>query len=247
MDDLAPILLAAALILLPGGMLLVRASGSQMALGRRLAGASAVRVGELLERDPLPPRPVRVSGRIRCPDPIVTDDDERLVALHRDVDVRLADGRWRPIERLRETRGFELWDHDGSLPLDPAHAAEPLVAIPHVWQGDAAELQAEAHRAAVRRLELQGLRPGAARSVTRMLSTVDRLLVVAQPARAPDGGVTLEPPRGGFVISALELPDAMRLLGGRRRRLMLTGSALVGIGVVVAIAGLGVAVVTTLA
>ena len=190
---------------------------------------------------------MRVSGRIRCPDPIVTDDDERLVALHRDVDVRLADGRWRPIERLRETRGFELWDHDGSLPLDPAHAAEPLVAIPHVWQGDAAELQAEAHRAAVRRLELQGLRPGAARSVSRMLSTVDRLLVVAQPARAPDGGVTLEPPRGGFVISALELPDAMRLLGGRRRRLMLTGSALVGIGVVVAIAGLGVAVVTTLA
>src|SRR5918999_3622004 len=91
------LLLAAALI--GGGLLLVRASGSQVSLGRRLAGATEVRVGALENMERLPARPVRVKGRIRCPDPFITPDDERLVALHRDIEVR-ADGRWRTIDRL---------------------------------------------------------------------------------------------------------------------------------------------------
>jgi hypothetical protein len=226
------------------GALLARASGSHLSVGRRLAGAAQVRVGDLLDMGPLPERPVRVAGRIRCPDPMVTDRDERLVALHRDVEVRLPDGRWRAIERLRETRGFELWDHDGSLPLDASRAAEPLVTIPHVWRGDAAELEDEGHRAAVTRLEREGQRPVAARSVTRAISVVDRLLVLARPVRAEDGRVVLEPPPGGFVISSLDLPDAMRLLGGPRRTWLLGGAGLVGLGVVLTALALVLQLVT---
>lgn len=247
MNDLAPILLALAVLLLAGGVLLVRSSGSQLALGRRLAGATGVRVGDLIDRDPLPPRPVRVAGRIRCPDPIVTDDDERLVALHRDVEVRLGNGRWRTIERLRATRGMELWDHDGSLPLDLSRAAEPLVTIPYVWRGGISELEQDAHRAAVERLEAEGLEPSDARAVTRTISAVDRLLVLARPARTADGGIALEPPPGGFVVSALELPDAMRLLGGRGRRRLLGGFALVGLGAIAGIAGIGGLILVALA
>jgi hypothetical protein len=220
------------------GALLARASGSHLSVGRRLAGAAQVRVGDLLDMGPLPERPVRVAGRIRCPDPMVTDRDERLVALHRDVEVRLPDGRWRAIERLRETRGFELWDHDGSLPLDASGAAEPLISIPHVWRGEASELQDEAHRAAVERLDHEGRRPTTARSVTRTISVVDRLLVLAQPVRDPDGDVALAPPAGGFVISALELDDAMRLLGGPRRAWLLAGAALIALGAVLGVAAL---------
>lgn len=236
--DLPPLLFALAAALLASGLLLGRASGSRLGIGRRLAGAAGVRVGDLLDRDPLPDRPVRVAGRVRCPDPIISGDDERLVAVHRDVEVQLDDGRWRTIERVRETRGMELWDHDGSLPLDLARAAEPLVTIPHVWRGAVDELRDEAHLAAIRRLEREGRRPVAARSVTRTLSVVDRLLVLARATRAPDGGVVLEPPDGGYLVSALELPDAMRLLGGRRRRWLLAGAALVGIGIVTGLAGL---------
>jgi hypothetical protein len=228
-------------------VLLVRSSGSQLALGRRLAGATGVRLGDLLDREQLPPRPVRVAGRIRCPDPILTDDDERLVALHRDVEVRLGDGRWRTIERLRETRGMELWDHDGSLPLDLSHAAEPLVTIPYVWRGQVAELEQEAHRAAIDRLEAEGLQPIDARAVTRTISTVDRLLVLARPTRTTEGAIALEPPPGGFVVSALELPDAMRLLGGRGRRRLLAGFALMGLGAIVGVAGLGAQILAALA
>src|SRR5918998_3154501 len=178
MPSISPgvVLLLVAAALVGAGLVLVRSSGSQVGLGRRLAGAGQVRVGDLADLDPLPIRPVRVAGRIRCPDPIVSADDERLVALHRDVEVQLGDGRWRTIERLRETRGFELYDHDGSVPLDVAMAADPLVAIPYVWRGSVGELTEDAHRAAVERLERQGAHPASARSVTRTISVVDRLL-----------------------------------------------------------------------
>lgn len=235
MDQLPLVLLLLAALLVAGGMALARASGSHVSLGRRLAGASPARVGDLLGPASLPGRPVRVAGRVRCPDPMITASDDRLVALHRDVEVRLGDGRWRSIERLRETRGMELWDHDGSLALDLSEAAEPLVAIPHVWRGEVSELTDAPHAAAVARLVEEGLRPVDARSVTRSISVVDRLLVLARPVRTPEGDVVLEPPPGGYVVSALELPDAMRLLGGKRRARLLGGAALIGAGTLVAL------------
>ncbi|HEX2194325.1 MAG TPA: hypothetical protein VHK63_05130 [Candidatus Limnocylindria bacterium] len=233
-----PLLLLAGVLLIVGGGALIRASGAHMAIGRRLSGAREVRVGDLLGLDRLPDRPVRVTGRIRCPDPILTADDDRLVALHRDIEVRLSRGSWRTIERVRETRGFELWDHDGSLAVDPSRAAEPLVATPRVWRGSPDELVDDAHRAAVARLVAEGGRPTAARSVTRVISVVDRLLVLARVVRAADGSASLAPPPGGYVISALELPAAMRILAGPRRGWLLGGAGIAAAGGLLAGAGL---------
>jgi hypothetical protein len=177
-----------------------------------------------------------VLGRIRCTDPIVTAQDDRLVALHRDVEVLTGNGDWRPVERLRETRSFELWDHDGSLTIDPAEAAEPLVVLPHMWEGPPTELD-EAFGPALTRLatELGELR--GARAATRMLSVIDRLLVLADVRRDPGGRVMLAPPSGGYVISGLDLDDAMRLLGGGRPRLLVAGTALVTVGAALALGG----------
>lgn len=240
MSDLPPIVALG--LLLAGaagviGLALARTSGARLSLGRRLAGAREHRVGDLLDLDPLPIRPVRVVGRIRCPDAIVTAADDRLVALHRDVEVLLPDGSWRSIERIRESRGFELWDHDGSLTIDAADAAEPLVSIPHVWRGRADELGDARHRSAIERLTQEGHTPSEARSVTRMISVVERLLVLAQVERA-GAEVRLVPPPGGYVISDLELPDAMRLLGGPGRWRLLVGIALLIAGVILAAASL---------
>ncbi len=233
-------LLGAVLVVL--GLVALRGSGARFSLGRRLAGARSLTVGEVVDVDELPTRPVRVVGRVRCAEPILTPGNDRLVALHRDVDVRLPRGSWRTIERLRETRAFELWDHDGSLALDPGKAAEPLVTIPHVWGGSPDELEGP-HRASVERLAAEGLAPTAARAATRMVSIVDRLLVLARVERGPDGAIRLAPPRGGYVIATLELDEALRLLGGRRRGLLAVaavavvgGALLVTMGIVFAIA-----------
>ena len=225
-------------VLLGVGLMLVRRSGARPALGRRLAGARQMRAGELLDLAPddaLPRRPVRVLGRIRCAEPIVTAQDDRLVAFHRDVEVAAARGKWRSIERLRETRSFELWDHDGSLHVDPGQAAEPLVVLPHVWAGSPDDLD-ESYAGALARVAAEQGRPVRARATTRMVSVVDRLLLLAEVTRDADGRLALAPPSGGYVISALELDDAMRLLGGPHPRSMLAGTAAVALSVVLLVA-----------
>jgi hypothetical protein len=240
----APVLLLAGLLLIGIGVGLLRMSGAQIGIGRRLGGAREVCVGDLVEAAELPIRAVRVTGRVRCADPLVTAEDERLVAYHRDVEVKLARGGWRSIERLRETRSFELWDHGGWLSIDPAQAHEPLIVIPHVWSGSAGDLQ-EPHRSAVERLGARGDRPREARSISRQLSVTDRLLVLARAHRADDGRVVLRPPAGGYLISALALDDAMRLLGGTHRAMLWLGLLALALGALLVAAGLlaGVAAV----
>jgi hypothetical protein len=233
-----PPLLPAGLLLLAvlaaaGGLVAIRRSGAEQGIARRLAGARQVRLSELFTMRDLPVRPVRIAGRIRCPDPILTARGDRLVARHRDVQVQPRRRGWRSIERIRESRGFELWDHGGSLPVDPAQAAEPLVVIPHVWRGSTAELQDQAHLSAVARL---GGGPMPARSITRTVSVVERLLLLASVVRDEAGAIWLRPPPGGYVISTLELDDAMRLLGGPHRRVLLAGYGLLGIGLLAAVA-----------
>jgi hypothetical protein len=185
----------------------------------------------------LPSRPVRVVGRVRCGDPIVTPQGDRLVAFHRDVEIELPGSRWQSIERLRETRSFELWDHDGWLTVDPAEAAEPLVVIPHVWEGSATELDSS-FQPAVSRLARGNATSHRARSVTRMVSVVDRLLVLAEVRGIEEGRTELVPPSGGYVISSLDLDAAMRILGGGRPVLLLAGMAGLAVGAALAAAGL---------
>lgn len=228
-------LVVAGIVVAGLSLLALRSAGASPGRARRLAGPREVRVGDLLGDGPLPARPVRITGRIRCRDPLELPDGERLVAFHRDVEVRIA-GRWRSVERLRETRSFDLWDHDGSVPLDLARAAEPLVTIPGVWRGDADELE-EPHRSAVARLvDRYGPAEGA-RAVTRTINVTDRLLVLARAEREPGGRLRLEPPDGGFVVTNLSLPDAMRLLGGRHPRL--TAAGVIGLGLAIALLAIG--------
>lgn len=227
------------LVLVAVSVLALRSSGARPAVARRLAGPPGIKVGRLLDEDAgLPDRPVRLAGRIRCREPLDAGNGERLVAYHRDVEV-LVGGTWRSVERMRETRSFELWDHDGSLTIDPAAAAEPLITIPHAWHGSPDALE-EPHASAAARLAERHGPLTEARATTRMLNVTDRLLVLAQPVRDADGTVRLEPPDGGYLISSLALDDAMRLLGGRHRRAAAAGVVGLGLGIaLVAIGGVG--------
>lgn len=238
-----------ALIGAAGGAILLlsavalRATGANLRTGRRLAGPPESRVGTLLDATDAVGRTLRVAGRIRCRDPLEAERGERLVAYHRDVEVRMPRSGWRSVERMRETRSFELWDHDGSLTIDPSSAAEPLIAIPAVWRGDPAELE-EPHATAVKRLaERLGEEAVEARATTRTINVTDRLLVLARVAGRPEGGVTLEPPDGGYLVTNLALDDAMRLLGGRHGRLTAAAVAGLGIGAVLLFGGVAAAVV----
>ena len=221
-------------LLMAVSLVVMRAIGAHQGLGRRFAGPAEIRVGRLAGSSELPGRPVRVIGRIRCTDPLVTPDGDRLVAFHRDVEVR-AGGKWRSLERVRETRSFELWDHDGSLAIDPALAAEPLITIPGIWRGDPRQLEEPQASAAARLAERHGPITEA-RATTRTIGITDRVAVLARVGRDSSGRVRFEPPPGGYLIANLPLDDAMRLLGGQHRRL-------VGVAVVLLITGAALAVI----
>jgi hypothetical protein len=237
------VLAAAGLLLAAAGTVALRAIGARPGPARRLAGPAERKVGEVLRGDEAAGRPVRIAGRIRCREPLVAAGGERLVAYHRDVEVRIG-RRWRTIERLRETRSFELWDHDGSTELDPSRAAEPLIAIPKVWRGDPAVLE-EPHASVVERLAARHGPIREARASTRTINVTDRLLVLARPVAGEDGQVRLEPPDGGYLITNLALPEAMRLLGGRHRRTAAGAVIAQGLGAgLVAVGGIGAFVVT---
>jgi hypothetical protein len=238
-----PLPLAFALVAVLGaliaaaGFAVLHLIGAQLRLARRLAGARELSVAEILSLPSTPPRAVRVRGRVRTSDPIISSaDGEPLVALHRDVAVWQVGSGWRTIERLRLTRSFELWDHAGSLSVDPGAAAEPLVTIPLVWEGSTEEL-GDAHSAAIARLAGGNGQPAPARSVTRTIGVADTLLVLAEVRIGDDGTASLAPPIGGYIISSLALDEGMRVLGGRRRALL--AAALIGLigGSAVALVG----------
>ncbi|MCA1570609.1 MAG: hypothetical protein LC798_09900 [Chloroflexi bacterium] len=229
------ILVAAGMVLAVVSLLVLRASGAHPAVARRLAGPSEWKVGRLLGTEAPPERPVRVVGRIRCQDPLEMGGGERLVAFHRDVEIRIA-GTWRTIERLRETRSFELWDHDGSVVVDPARAAEPLIVIPKVWRGDPSELEAP-HASAAERLSERHGAATEARAITRGINVTDRLRLIARARHDEAGRPHLQPVEGGYLVTNLELDDAMRLLGGRNRRLV--SGAIIGLGLSIALLAIG--------
>jgi hypothetical protein len=234
--DLAFILLVVAgVVVAVISLLVLRSTAARPGTARRLAGPPEVKVGTLLDAGDLPKRPVRLVGRIRCQDPLEAGGGERLVAFHRDVEVHIG-RRWRTIERLRESRSFELWDHDGSLTVDPVEIAEPIIAIPEVWRGAPAELE-EPHASAVARLVEREGPATEARAITRSINVTDRLLVLARTIRDPDGTTRLEPPDGGYLVSTVALDDAMRLLAGPHRRAAASG--VIGLGVAIALLAIG--------
>ena len=110
------------------------------------------------------------------------------------------------------------------------------MVLPHVWTGSVEALD-ETYAAAVARVAAEQGPPTRARSTTRMVSVVDRLLLLAAVTRDADGRVALAPPQGGYVVSSLELDDAMRLLGGPHPRLMLAGMAALALSVLLLAAG----------
>src|SRR5437899_3057358 len=133
-------------------------------------------------------------------------------------------------------------DYGDRLTRDAPPARHPLrlrgawSGPPRLREGRADELGGELASGRARVGTEEGP-PVAARAVTRTIAEVDRLLVLAQVRVAGGGGAGLEPPPGGFVISALELDAAMRLLGGPHRRQLALAIAVLAVGGLLLVAG----------
>jgi hypothetical protein len=203
------ILVAAGLLLIAAAIAVLRSYGPRYRVARLLATSRPTPLAEVLEAASGAPRYVRVDGRIDSEEAFEDAARRPLVFRRTRVQVRSRRG-WTTVEDGREEVAFEVGDGLRAIAIDTAALGDGLVVIPRESTGTVADLADRAPR---------GLAPGApARAIVEQVSAVEQATVLGVPGRGPDGALRLSAGLGRpLVLTVLEVPEAMRIIGGETR------------------------------
>ena len=204
------ILLAAGLLLIAAAVATLRSYGPRYRVARLLATLQPTPLAEVLEAAAAGvPRYLRVDGRIDSESAFEDAARRPLVFRRTRVQVR-SRGGWTTVEDGREEVPFEVGDGLQAIAIDATALGDGLVVIPRESTGTVADL---ADRAP------DGLAPGAAaRVLVEQVSAVEQAIVLGVPRRGPDGTPRLSAGLGRpLVLTVLEVPEAMRIIGGESR------------------------------
>ncbi len=217
------ILLAAGLLLMAAAAGILRSYGPRYRVARLLATLQPTPLAEVLEAAGAgPPRYLRVDGRLDSEEAFEDAARRPLVFRRTRVQVR-SRGGWATVEDGREQVPFEVGDGLQAISIDAASLGDGLVVIPRESTGTVADL---ADRAP------EGLTPGApARALIEHVSAVDQAIVLGVPGRGPDGTLRMSAGLGRpLVLTVLEVPEALRIIGGETRLRPVLVAALGGTG-----------------
>ncbi|MEO7665056.1 MAG: hypothetical protein ABIV26_07995 [Candidatus Limnocylindrales bacterium] len=205
MDALIAIVGAA--IALAGSMAVLRSFGPRYRVGRLLAAAPRVTVGEAIELARLGRVTyVRIDGRIDS-EAEFEDAEHRPLVLRRTRLQARRGGRWTDFEVNHEVVPFEIREGLDGIAIDGAHLTEGLVVVPRETAGIVGDLGDRAPE------ELPDALP--ARVIVEQLSSVEHAAALGVPALDADGSPVLGPGLGRpLVVSTLEPAEAMRILAG---------------------------------
>jgi hypothetical protein len=224
------LLIAAGAVALAGGVAVLRTFGPGYRVGRLLAMTPRVPIEEarsFAERGAR--RYVRVDGRIDATDEFEDAEHRPLVLRRTRLEAR--SGRtWETVEDSREQVAFEVREGTAGIGVDGAALDVGLVVVARLSSGFAGDLGDRAPAG------LPGETPVRAR--IEQISSVEHAIVLGVPV-ADDGRVRMEPGLGRpLILTTLEPPEAMRILGrgatGRSRAaaaLLLAGLAFVAAGI----------------
>lgn len=214
-----PLLLAVlGVAALGAGLVALRRLGSGYRVGRLLVAAPHVSLAEALEAARQErPRYVRVEGRISSDEEFPDEHDRPLVFRRRRLEIDAGKG-WRTLEEERTAVPFGLEERATFLAIDVEALDEGLVVLARESTGRAAEV--------AERLP-SGTPPEArVRHSLDQVSAVEHAHACGVPRMLPDGRAVLSAGLGRpLILTTLELPEAMRVLGARGR-----GSTLVAAG-----------------
>jgi hypothetical protein len=231
-SPLAP--LSAGLVALATGVLLLRSYGPSFRVGRLLASAPTVSVGEARQLASGPARYVAIEGRIDSESDFEDAAHRPLVFRRTRLQVR-GQGRWVSLEDRRERVPFEIREGIDSIAVDDSALDDGLVVVLRESEGTAADI---ADRVP------EGTPPtSAARLRIEQVSSVEHAIVVGVPVMDPVGEPTMTAGRGRpLILTTLDRPEAMRILArGDTRRPALALASLIG-GLLLVGAGLAWAV-----
>lgn len=220
------------LLLLVVGVGLIAAG---LALLTRLG--RAYRVGRLLAATPLTPiatavelarsgepRYIRVHGRITSDEEFPDELDRPLVFRRRRLELRTG-GRWHDVWQEREAVPFGVEERASFIAVDAARLEQGLVVIPRELRGRAGEVP-------------DHLPPGTDPATTTryrvdQVSAVEQADVAGSPVVGPDGTAMLTAGLGRpLILSTLDRPEAMRVLGAGHTGLLRVAAACLAVGAV---------------
>lgn len=203
--------------------LLLRAVGPAYRIGRLLAATPPVTLGEAIDMARQgDPGYVRVSGRVTSDEEFPDENDRPLVYRRRRLEVSAGAG-WRGLSDEREAVPFGLELRSDFIALDGAALGEGLVVIGREALGTAADLPLELGR------DLDPATP--VRLWVEQVSAVEHATAAGVPTVGTDGQPVLTAGLDRpLILTTLELPVAMRVLGRGRRRLVVAAAMLLILG-----------------
>lgn len=226
------ILLAVGLGLIVCGLVLLSRLGRAYRVGRLLAAAPLMPIAAAVELARSgESRYVRVHGRITSAEEFPDDLDRPLVFRRRRLELRTG-GRWQDVWHEREAVPFGVEERATFIAVDAAQLEQGLVVIPRESHGRAGEVPEHVP---------PGTDPAAAaRFRVDQISAVEQADVAGSPVVGPDGSAMMTAGLGRpLILSTLEQPEAMRILGaghGGRLRLAAACLAIGGLSLALALA-----------
>lgn len=222
------------------GVALLRRSGASWRIGRLLSAAprwslaDAAAVAARGEQ-----AYVRLHGRIDSDEEFPGDDDKPLVFRRRRLQrqVRHWTGRsvWQTFDDERLAVPFRLSERGEHVAIDVAALGDGLVVIPRVSMGVAADLSADGASG-----PLPPLPPETPVTLRiEQVSAVDHGTACGVPQLTPAGETVLGPGLGRpLILTALDLDEAMRVLGAEQRSSLLVAGGLLLATPVILVSGL---------
>jgi hypothetical protein len=217
-------------VALGAGWLAMRSLGPRVRVGRILASTPVVTVAEARAAATAGQhRYVGVRGRIDSEEDFEDAAHRPLVLRRTRFEARQGRG-WRVFEDQKELVPFEVREGLDAITVDGQALADGLVVVPRESVGVAGDLGDRAPA------DLSASTP--VRVIVEQLSAIDHALVLGVPAVAGAGTLTLTEGLGRpLVLTNLEQPEALRLLGGGRRAVGIAAGILLAAGALMAAVG----------
>jgi hypothetical protein len=232
------------LLLALAGWLLLRRGGQAWRVGRLLAVAQQHGLAEAQALAAVGDEAyVRVHGRIDSDEEFPGDDGNALVFRRRRLQREVrgwGTGSWSTIDDQRVAVPFRLAEHGDRVSVDVEALGDGLVVVPRLSTGVAADVTADDVAGA-----LPDMPPDQPiRLRIEQVATTDHATVAGVPRRDVDGTTILGPGMGRpLILTTLDLDEAMRVLGSERRGALRIAAVLLVAAALLAVAGLGLAVV----
>ncbi len=228
------LLLAAGLVALVAGWLLVQRLGPRARVGRILAATRVVPVDEAVRLAGGSPHYVGVGGRLDSDQEFLDEHDRPLVLRRSRLELHRG-SRWRTVSDHREVVPFGLAGGLASIAVDGEALDEGLIVVLRQSEGTAGEIPDHLP---------EGTPPNTpARLRVELVSTVDHALALGVPTLGPDGQPILRAGLGRpLILTTLEPGEAMRLLAADHRTSTRAGALMMAGGLVAAAVGLGWAI-----